>query len=125
MPGIARLRRPVALVAGNATFIGFPGADRILMHIVAIGWMYVVLMMSLTEKSFVAGAMTFMFYGVVPVGIIWYLSGSGKRRFRARAAQQAAAESQAASTPTADPPGSPVVPAAPSEGSTPASRELP
>lgn len=71
MPGIARRRRPVVLVAGSATFIGFPGADFILMHIVAIGWMYVVLMMSLTEKSFVAGVMTFLFYGVVPVGIIW------------------------------------------------------
>jgi hypothetical protein len=65
------------------------------MHIVAIGWMYVVLMMSLTETSFVAGVMTFVFYGAVPVGIIWYLSGPGKRRARARATQQAAANQAA------------------------------
>jgi predicted lipid-binding transport protein (Tim44 family) len=124
MPGIVRLRRPAALEAGSATFIDFPGAGLVLMHIVAIGWMYVVLMMSLTEKSFVAGIMTFVFYGVVPVGIIWYLSGSGRRRFRARAAQRAAAESQAASTPTAASPESPEAPA-PSEKTTPANRELP
>jgi hypothetical protein len=124
MPGIVRLRRPAALEAGSATFIDFPGAGLVLMHIVAIGWMYVVLMMSLTEKSFVAGIMTFVFYGVVPVGIIWYLSGSGRRRFRARAAQRAAAESQAASTPRGPSKQARGARATP-KNTTPANRELP
>lgn len=81
------------------------------MHIVAIGWMYVVLMMSLTEKSFVAGVMTLLFYGVLPVGIIWYLSGSGKRRARRRAAEPGATPSApSAPSPTQTPPGQATVP---------------
>jgi hypothetical protein len=91
-------------------FLGLPGAATILMHIVAIGWLYVVLMMSLTENSFVAGVMTFVFYGALPVGILWYLSGSGKRRARARAAQQAAVENQAPSPEVAHPPAPPPPP---------------
>jgi hypothetical protein len=105
--------RPRPNHGGNATFIDLSGAATILMHIVAIGWMYVVLMMSLTETSFVAGVMTFVFYGAVPVGIIWYLSGSGKRRARARATQ-ASVENQAGSaTPHELPAQSEAVPQAP------------
>lgn len=49
-------------------------------YIVAIGWMYVVLMMSITETSFVAGIMTFFAYGVFPLSIILYLTGTRVRR---------------------------------------------
>ena len=52
------------------------------MHIAAVGWTYVVLMMAITEDSVVAGIMTFFFYGVLPVTIIVYVSGSGKRKRR-------------------------------------------
>ncbi|HEY8609429.1 MAG TPA: hypothetical protein VIM12_20125 [Noviherbaspirillum sp.] len=59
------------------------------MYIVAIAWIYVVLMMSVTEHSVVAGIMTFLFYGVVPVTIILYLMGaSGRKRKRALAEKQ-------------------------------------
>jgi hypothetical protein len=34
------------------------------MLIVGIAWIYVVLMMAVVEKSFIAGLMTFIFYGV-------------------------------------------------------------
>jgi hypothetical protein len=101
------------------------------MNIVAIGWMYVVLLMSLTENSFVAGVLTFVFYGAVPVGIIWYLSGSGKRRASARAAQEAALESQPVSTATHETSASPQVPTPPPplssapESLPPPSRDLP
>ncbi|MEN9867546.1 MAG: putative rane protein, partial [Pseudomonadota bacterium] len=44
--------------------------------IVAIGWIFVVLLMSLTETSFVAGIMTFLLYGVLPLSIIFYIFGS-------------------------------------------------
>jgi hypothetical protein len=54
------------------------------MYIVAIAWIYVVLMMSITETSAVAGIMTFMLYGVAPLTIILYLTG-GKQRRRKRA----------------------------------------
>jgi hypothetical protein len=50
------------------------------MYIVAVGWIYVVLMMSITEHSVVAGIMTFMLYGVLPLTIILYVMGSPKRR---------------------------------------------
>ena len=33
------------------------------MYIVAIGWLWVVLMMALTEASLTAGILTFLFYG--------------------------------------------------------------
>ncbi len=52
------------------------------MHIAAVGWMYVVLMMAITEDSVVAGIMTFFLYGVLPTLIIIYISGSGQRRKR-------------------------------------------
>ena len=58
------------------------------MHIAAVGWIYVVLMMAITEDSVVAGIMTFLFYGVLPVAIIMYLAGTGNRK-RRRAQEQA------------------------------------
>lgn len=50
------------------------------MHIVAIAWIYVVLMMSITEDSVVAGIMTFLLYGVLPLTIILYLMGAPQRK---------------------------------------------
>jgi len=50
------------------------------MYIVAIAWVYVVLMMSITEDSVVAGVMTFLLYGVLPLTIILYLMGSPQRK---------------------------------------------
>lgn len=60
------------------------------MHIAAVGWIYVTLMMAITEETVVAGIMTFFFYGVLPTLIILYVGGTGRRRQRrAQAAQQA------------------------------------
>ncbi len=63
------------------------------MHIAAVGWIYVVLMMAITEDSVVAGIMTFLFYGVLPVSLILYVTGSGNRR-RRRAQKQAEQQAQ-------------------------------
>ena len=52
------------------------------MHIAAVGWIYVVLMMAITEDSVTAGIMTFFVYGVLPVTIILYITGKGGRRRR-------------------------------------------
>ena len=52
------------------------------MHIAAVGWIYVVLMMAITEDSVIAGIMTFFVYGVLPVTIILYITGTGGRRRR-------------------------------------------
>ena len=51
-----------------------------ILYIVAIGWIYVVLMMSVAETSAVAGIATFLFYGVLPLGVILYLLNTPKRR---------------------------------------------
>jgi hypothetical protein len=58
------------------------------MYIVAIGWIYVVLMMSIAEKTATAGVMTFLLYGVSPVTIILYLLGTPERRRRRAAAKK-------------------------------------
>ena len=52
------------------------------MHIAAVGWLYVTLMMAITEETVVAGIMTFFLYGVLPTLIILYIGGSGQRRRR-------------------------------------------
>jgi hypothetical protein len=53
------------------------------MWIVAIGWMYVVTLMAATEPSVVAGLMTFLFYGMLPLSLVLYLTGAW-RKGRAR-----------------------------------------
>lgn len=69
------------------------------MYIVAIAWMYVVLMMSITERSLVAGIMTFLFYGLLPCGLLVWVVGTPSRRRRkalnaALEADQSVAEQQ-------------------------------
>jgi hypothetical protein len=61
------------------------------MHIVAIGWIYVTLLMALAEGSFVAGAATFLFYGVLPLSIFVYVFGTPWRRERRRRAEASVA----------------------------------
>ncbi len=63
------------------------------MHIAAVGWIYVVLMMAITEESVVAGIMTFLFYGVLPVALIMYVAGTGNRK-RRRAQEEAERRAQ-------------------------------
>jgi hypothetical protein len=59
------------------------------MWIVAIGWMYVVTLMAATETSVVAGVMTFLFYGMLPLSLVFYLTGAWRRgHARKREAQQ-------------------------------------
>jgi hypothetical protein len=52
------------------------------MWIVAVAWIYVVGLMALTEPSIVAGIMTFLGYCVLPLSLLYYLSGSKRRRLR-------------------------------------------
>ena len=52
------------------------------MYIVAIGWLWVVLMMSLTETSVTAGILTFFFYGLAPLALFLWLAGTPARRRR-------------------------------------------
>jgi len=50
------------------------------MIIIAIAWLYVVFMMSITEQSAVAGVTTFLLYGVFPLSIVLYLMATPQRK---------------------------------------------
>ena len=52
------------------------------MYIVAIGWLWVVLMMAVTETSVTAGILTFFFYGLAPIALFLWLAGTPARRRR-------------------------------------------
>jgi hypothetical protein len=58
------------------------------MYIIAIAWLYVVLLMALTESSWIAGVATFILYGLLPLSVLLYLLGTPQRR-RNRARQEA------------------------------------
>jgi len=57
-------------------------------YIVAIAWLYVVLMMSLTETSVVAGIVTFALYGLAPLSLFLWLVGTPQRRRNRRSADE-------------------------------------
>ncbi len=71
--------------------------DESLMYIVAIGWLYVALMMAITETSIVAGVATFLLYGLAPVSIVMYIMGTPGRR-RRRKAREAREDREARET---------------------------
>lgn len=63
------------------------------MYLVAMGWLYVAVMMSVAEAMHpdgtVLGAMvTFLLYGLLPIGLVLYVMGTPLRR-KARQAQEA------------------------------------
>lgn len=67
------------------------------MHIVALGWMFVVVLMTLAEATSTQGTVlgalfTFLLYGVLPLAIVMYVMGTPARgRARRAAAAQATA----------------------------------
>lgn len=78
------------------------------MYLIVIGWMYVVLMMSVAEAtnttgSVLGGIVTFFLYGVLPVSIIVYVMRAPQRRraIKAREAAVDAARAQASGKPDA------------------------
>ena len=65
------------------------------MHIVAIAWMFVVMLMTLAEATSPQGTLlgaffTLLLYGLLPLSIVLYLLGTPMRR-RARRQAEAAA----------------------------------
>ena len=90
------------------------------MHLVAIGWLYVVLMMSAAEAAGPTGTLlgaffTLLLYGVLPLSIALYLLNTPARRARRRAGEAAEREARLAAS-GADPgqrrhaPGDPLAP---------------
>lgn len=58
------------------------------MYIILTAWLYVTLLMAVTETNWVAGVMTFVFYGLLPGSLFWWLLG-GRRQQRDWAQRQA------------------------------------
>jgi hypothetical protein len=74
------------------------------MYIVAIGWLYVALMMAVAEATNTTGTVvgaffTFVLYGVAPVSLVLYLMGTPgrKRAIKARETAELAERAAAAS----------------------------
>ncbi|HZY19287.1 MAG TPA: hypothetical protein VFE82_12465 [Ramlibacter sp.] len=64
------------------------------MYLIAIGWMYVVVMMAVAEATSrngtVLGAIfTFLLYGVVPLALLMYIMGTPARKKAIRAREMA------------------------------------
>ena len=68
------------------------------MHIVVIAWLYVTVLMALAESSLVAGILTLLFYGVVPIALLLRLFGGPVRRRAARLSQDASRTTSYADT---------------------------
>jgi hypothetical protein len=74
------------------------------MYLVAIAWLYVVVLIALAEGtatggSWLGAALTFALYGALPLGISLYLLGTPARRRARRRAELASAEGAAATDP--------------------------
>lgn len=59
------------------------------MYVIAIGWLYVTLLMAATEANLTAGVLTFAVYGLAPLALFLWLFGTPQRN-RARRAREAA-----------------------------------
>ncbi len=73
------------------------------MYLVAIAWIYVVLMMAAAEAAspngtLVGAVFTLLLYGALPLGLVMYIMRTPHRR-RARRAREAS-QAQAATTPS-------------------------
>jgi predicted membrane channel-forming protein YqfA (hemolysin III family) len=84
------------------------------MYLVAIAWIYVVLMMTLAEAlspqgSLLGAFFTLLGYGVLPLGIVLYVMATPHRR-RARRRAESAADSAAAPDGGGQPAGDAVAP---------------
>ncbi len=67
------------------------------MYLVVIGWLYVTVMMAVAEAaspqgSLLGAAVTFIFYGLVPVAIVAYILGTPARKRALREREQSEAE---------------------------------
>ena len=76
------------------------------MYLVLIAWLYVTLMMALAEATSPTGSVlgavvTFVLYGLLPMGIVGYILGTParKRALRAKALAEQASEQAPADAP--------------------------
>lgn len=75
------------------------------MYIIAIGWLYVTLLVAANEATIVAGIISFAFYGLLPCSLLIWFSGSRVRRERRKYRESMAnhlADQQNGADPKAD-----------------------
>jgi Flp pilus assembly protein TadB len=63
------------------------------MHVLMIGWLYVVVMISIVSESVLKGVVRFVFLGAIPVGL-WMWFTIQKRRRQMEAAKLEAAQTE-------------------------------
>ena len=73
------------------------------MYLIVIAWLYVVLMMAVaeafsTQGSVLGAFITFVLYGVLPLGIVIYILNTPQRKARRRAEEAAQAAVTAGTT---------------------------
>ena len=78
-----------------------------MLYLVAIAWMYVVLMMTVAEAMAPNGGLlgaliTFVFYGVLPLGLVLYLLGTPARRRARRTRESSTAQPDRSGHPAGD-----------------------
>lgn len=83
--------------------------------LVAVAWIYVVLMMAVAEATATNGTVlgavfTFLLYGLLPLSIVIYLMATPARKRAMRAREAAAASAGADPDGGGQPPGDPVAP---------------
>ena len=96
------------------------------MYLIAIAWMYVVVMMTIAEAASPSGTLlgaffTFLLYGVLPLSIVLYILGTPARKRRIKAQQaleQEAAATVVATAPSLEPGSSNAAPDAGGEPAT-------
>ncbi len=69
------------------------------MYLIALGWLYVVLMMAVAEAtntngSILGAVITFLLYGVGPAALLMYILGTPARRRKRKAQEKAEAEAE-------------------------------
>ena len=65
------------------------------MYIVALAWIYVVLMVSIMQPTVLKGVVTFLGTGLLPLALFLYLMGTPQRRRNQKRAEAAASETAA------------------------------
>lgn len=70
------------------------------MYLIALGWLYVALMMAVAEAtntngSILGAVITFLLYGVGPAALLMYILGTPARRRKRKAQEQAEADAEA------------------------------
>ena len=69
------------------------------MYVIAIGWLYVVMMIAAVSDSLLKGVIRFVFLGALPVGLLLWFK---LMRYRAREAERAQAADASEVTRTPD-----------------------